>query len=238
MNEQKLSKRLTTVVKYVPENARLADIGTDHAYLPVSLALKGKIEYAVASDVVKGPFESAVEQIKKSGVQEIVHPRLASGFDGVKRADKIDTITIAGMGGSLIAEILRDGLMSLHLTGKERLILQPNVHSQAVRIWLVNHNYEIIAEEILEENDKIYEVIVAEKQKEKTELTDNELLFGPILLREKSPVFIQKWQGELEKNEKVLATLENANSDNDWKVNEFTQIIEQIHEVLSENVSD
>ncbi|MDR2833761.1 MAG: tRNA (adenine(22)-N(1))-methyltransferase TrmK [Streptococcaceae bacterium] len=231
MNEQKLSKRLAAVANHVPKKARLADIGTDHAYLPVNLVLNGKIDYAIASDVVKGPYESAVEQIKKSGVEDKVHARLASGLDGLRDSDKIDAITICGMGGALIAEILRDGYASKHLKGTERLILQPNVSSKNIREWLMYHHYELVTEEILEENEKIYEILVA--QKGKMSLTDEELLFGPFLMKEKHPAFRQKWQAEFEKNKYVIKQLKSATVIQHDKIAEFEELNRKIQEVLA-----
>ena len=87
--------------------ARLADIGSDHAYLPVALMLKGKIEFAVAGEVVKGPFESAKRQVMKNGLSERIEVRLANGLDAIERQDQINAITIAGMGGSFDSRHLR-----------------------------------------------------------------------------------------------------------------------------------
>jgi Predicted SAM-dependent methyltransferase len=72
MDAKQLSKRLATVAKYVPEHARMADIGSDHAYLPAFLALQGKISFAVAGEVVKGPYENAVHEIKSQNLDHVI----------------------------------------------------------------------------------------------------------------------------------------------------------------------
>ncbi|MCQ4503552.1 tRNA (adenine(22)-N(1))-methyltransferase TrmK, partial [Vibrio parahaemolyticus] len=118
---------------------------------------------AVAGEVVKGPYESAKKQVQKNGLEKRIVVRLANGLDAIEPTDQINAITIAGMGGALIRDILEAGAKQHRLTGKERLILQPNIGEQAVRKWLQDNHYQIIAEEILEENKKIYEIIVAEK---------------------------------------------------------------------------
>lgn len=230
MNHTDLSKRLETVGRFVPEAARLADIGSDHAYLPVALMLKGKIDFAVAGEVVKGPFESAKRQVRKNGLSERIEVRLANGLDAIEKKDQINAITIAGMGGSLIRDILESGRQNQRLSGKERLILQPNIGEKTLRAWLKENNYQIIAEEILEENKKIYEIIVAEKKEQPIEYSEKELMFGPHLLAEKNAIFLAKWQRELKQREVILEQLKNASEQNRHET--IQQEVEWIKEVL------
>ncbi|WP_195273098.1 tRNA (adenine(22)-N(1))-methyltransferase [Enterococcus mundtii] len=230
MNHTELSKRLETVGRFVPEAARLADIGSDHAYLPVALMLKGKIDFAVAGEVVKGPFESAKRQVSKNGLSERIEVRLANGLDAIEKQDQINAITIAGMGGSLIRDILESGRQNQRLSGKERLILQPNIGEKTLRTWLKENNYQIIAEEILEENKKIYEIIVAEKKEQPIEYSEKELMFGPHLLAEKNAIFLAKWQRELKQREVILEQLKNASEQNRHET--IQQEVEWIKEVL------
>ena len=232
MNEQTLSKRLELVASFVPSGARLADIGTDHAYLPVSLVLRGKIDFAIASDVVKGPYESAVRQIVQSNVSDKVEARLASGLESLDGKDGITAITICGMGGALIADILDQGYAKNHLTGKERLILQPNVAGQNVRTWLTNHTYGIIAEDIIEENEKIYEVIVAQKEENPRKLDQDQLLFGPILMQEPTAAFRKKWQQEKEKNNYIIQQLKKVSVDQSAKIAELEETNKKIQELI------
>ena len=89
MNHLDLSQRLAAVGEFVPESARLADIGSDHAYLPVALMLKGKIKYAVAGEVVQGPYESARKQVQKDGLEDRITVRLANGLDAIQPQDAI-----------------------------------------------------------------------------------------------------------------------------------------------------
>lgn len=101
MNEHALSDRLACVGEQIPDQARIADIGSDHAYLPVALMLQNKITYAVAGEVVQGPYDSASKQVRKNGLTEKIVVRLADGLDAVQPEDKIDTVVVAGMGGGL-----------------------------------------------------------------------------------------------------------------------------------------
>ncbi|EOH62107.1 tRNA (adenine(22)-N(1))-methyltransferase [Enterococcus mundtii] len=230
MNHTELSKRLETVGRFVPEAARLADIGSDHAYLPVALMLKGKIDFAIAGEVVKGPFESAKRQVMKNGLSERIEVRLANGLEAIEKDDQISAITIAGMGGSLIRDILESGRQNQRLSGEERLILQPNIGEKTLRTWLKENNYQIIAEEIIEENKKIYEISVAEKKEQPIDYSEKELMFGPFLLEEKNAAFSAKWQRELKQREVILEQLKNASEQNRYET--IQQEVEWIKEVL------
>ncbi len=232
MNEQELSKRLARVGSYVPQAARLADIGSDHAYLPVALMLNDQISFAVAGEVVKGPFQSAEKQVRKSGLAERIVVRLADGLDAIEADDRVDTVTIAGMGGTLIRSILEVGKQHKRLTGQERLILQPNVGEKTLREWLVQNEYTILAEEILEENKKIYEILVAEKQAA-VNYSQQELFFGPELLKRKGEIFNKKWQRELQARIHVLTQLEKAEEKPAAKIAEIQTQIDWIKEVLA-----
>lgn len=229
MNEIKLSKRLKAVADYVDNGARLADIGSDHAYLPTYLMQKLVIDFAVAGEVVKGPFEIAKNHVAEADLSDRIVVRLANGLGAIENTDKIDTIVIAGMGGILISEILEAGKEKL--SPVKRLILQPNNHEESLRQWLVNHQFVIKKEEILLEAGKFYEIIVAEPlSKLMTEkLSVNDLTFGPFLSKEKSTVFQQKWQKELNTLNKIIARLPEEQAK---KRQEVLNQIARIEEVL------
>lgn len=194
MNAQQLSQRLMKVAEYVQQGAVVADIGSDHAYLPCHLVHIGTASRAVAGEIVKGPFESAKKQVREEGLEDKIIVRLAPGLEAVEPEDAVTAVTIAGMGGTLIASILAEG--SERLDGVERLILQPNVHAQAIREWAVDNQWHIVAEDILKEKDKIYEIIVLEPSPQRVELDAKQLLFGPVLLKSKGETFNEKWQRE------------------------------------------
>lgn len=234
MNAKDLSLRLQKAAEFVPQDARLADIGSDHAYLPVALMLQEKISYGIAGEVVVGPYESAKRQVAKNGLEKSIDVRLADGLEAVELSDQVSAMTICGMGGVLIRDILQRGKDKNRLSGKERLILQPNVGERQLRQWLVNEHYTITHEAIIEENNKVYEVIVADKLSEAPEYSAKELFFGPMLLNDKNAVFIAKWQHKLEKSEKILASLHQSDQDVAEKIQEIAQEIEWIKEVLAD----
>lgn len=232
MNYLGLSKRLATIGKFIPQSSHLADIGSDHAYLPIYLLLQEKIDYAIACEVVKGPFEAAQRQVQKYGLSDRITVRLANGLNAIEENDDINVITIAGVGGTLIRDILESGKQNQRLNGMERLILQPNISERTVRIWLEKNKYAIIAETILEENKKIYEIIVAEKKQEPVVLSEKDRMFGPFLLKDKSSILKKKWRTEKKKRELILKKLQQSNRQ-DKKKKIIQREINLIQEVFS-----
>ena len=202
-----ISKRLSIVASFVPQGAILLDVGSDHAYLPIELVESGKIERAIAGEVVVGPYQSALKNVKAHGLSEKIQVRLANGLAAFEEADQVSTITIAGMGGRLIATILEEGLDKL--SSVNRLILQPNNREDELRVWLQIHSFQIVAESILEEAGKYYEIMVVEAGT--MNLSASEVRFGPFLSQEASPVFVEKWQKEAGKLEYALDQIPEKN---------------------------
>ena len=202
-----ISKRLELVASFVPQGAVLLDVGSDHAYLPIELVERGQIEAAIAGEVVVGPYQSAVKNVEAHGLEEKIQVRLANGLAAFEEADQVSVITIAGMGGRLIATILEEGLDKL--ASVERLILQPNNREDDLRIWLQDNDFQIVAESILEEAGKFYEILVVEVGQ--MNLSASDLRFGPFLSKEISPVFVQKWQKEAAKLEVALSQIPEKN---------------------------
>ena len=202
-----ISKRLELVASFVPQATILLDVGSDHAYLPIELVERGQIESAIAGEVVEGPYQSAVKNVEAHGLKEKIQVRLANGLAAFEEADQVSVITIAGMGGRLIARILEEGLDKL--ANVERLILQPNNREDDLRIWLQDHGFQIVAESILEEAGKFYEILVVKAGEMK--LSASDVRFGPFLSKEVSPVFVQKWQKEAVKLEFALGQIPEKN---------------------------
>ena len=202
-----ISKRLELVASFVPQGAILLDVGSDHAYLPIELVEIDQIRSAIAGEVVEGPYQSAVKNVEAHGLKEKIQVRLANGLAAFEETDQVSVITIAGMGGRLIARILEEGLDKL--ANVERLILQPNNREDDLRIWLQENGFQIVAENILEEAGKFYEILVVEAGQMK--LSASDVRFGPFLSKEVSPVFVQKWQKEAEKLEFALGQIPEKN---------------------------
>ena len=214
----------------VDPQSRVADIGTDHAYLPIALVEEGKIDFAIASDVAAGPLDNAKQDIEQAGLEDKIETRLGSGLETLKSSDQIDTVVIAGMGGKLMTNLLE----TAHQEGKiyPTLILEANIGEPLVRKWLVDHQYEIVEEKIIEVAGHIYEIIKAKLTEAKHNLSDQELEFGPFLLKEKNPVFIKKWTKQLNYYENLKANLNKAKNKDEAKIRQIDDLIEMIEEVL------
>lgn len=234
MNTDILSARLGAVARFVPRGSKLADIGSDHAYLPCFLAKKGMVPFAIAGEVVFGPFESARKQVQAEGLTSKITVRMGDGLDVLEHGE-VDCITIAGMGGALITSILERGKEKL--TAIKRLILQPNISAISIRKWLLNNNWELVEEEILEEDGKIYEILVAERGeplKPYGTKLETELLLGPFLLKKKQAAFIKKWEIEKATWTKIIKQLEMAapSSETNQKRQELFQKINWLEEAM------
>lgn len=199
--------RLERVATHVPAGARLADIGSDHGYLPVALLNRGVIAAAVAGEVALTPFCAAERTVRENDLEDQVSVRLADGLAAIEAEDAITAISLCGMGGETIRDILEAG--QARLSGQERLILQPNGGEQPLRVWLMKHDYRIVSEEVLRENRFDYEIIVAERTGP-VNYTAEELYFGPLQMQARSPAFLLKWQRLLGKKHKTLHNFERA----------------------------
>ena len=183
MNIPKISKRLEVAASFVRKGARIADIGTDHAYLPIYLYLCGAVSGGVVSDINVGPVARATENLREYGCQKPFAAQRADGLCGVL-AYEVDDIFILGMGGELIVKIL-DAEPKIR-DGRYRLILQPMTHPEILRKYLLSSGFSIIAERIVSE-DKLYQIICAQYTGHKEEADDFELCFGKLNLECRSP---------------------------------------------------
>lgn len=171
----KLDDRLLAVAACVPQGAYLADVGTDHAYLPLYLAEKGILSGAVASDIHKGPLESADKNIREAGYASLIDTVLTDGLQGLE-GYPITDIAIAGMGGLMIAGILEKApfLRERH----PRLILQPMQHIPDLRRYLGENGFAITKETQATAEGKFYQIICAVYDGTVRTYTETELLLG------------------------------------------------------------
>lgn len=163
-----LSKRLRAVADLVPGGTVLADVGTDHAYIPIALVEEGKIPRALAMDINQGPLTRAEENIKAHGLEEKIETRLSDGLEKMKKGEA-DTVLIAGMGGLLTVRILSS---KREVLGGATLVLQPQSDLPSVRGWLAEEGYAITAEDLVLEDGKYYQMMRAQKCGEMSEAKD------------------------------------------------------------------
>jgi tRNA (adenine22-N1)-methyltransferase len=241
----KLSKRLQTIAGHVPQGSRLADIGSDHALLPVFLAQHGVVDYAVAGELNPGPFEAALRQVERAGVDRIVRVRRGDGLR-VIQAGEVNVVVIAGMGGHLIARILSEG--SGKLTGVNLLVLQPNVGEDLVRRWLDQNGWNLSGESIIEEDGQWYEILTAVPKRQSPPVYPSSMRlscglslskeslyrYGPHFVRQAPAEWHRKWEQELAKLERIHRQIRQSNTDAALrKEPEIREQIQEIREVLA-----
>lgn len=203
-----LSKRLKMVASLVTEGKRIADVGTDHGYVPIYLVQSGKTPYALAMDINKGPLSHAKENILRYNLQNRIETRLSNGLHEYNKGEA-ESVIIAGMGGSLMVQILSES----HDKWKDdvELVLSPHSEMEFVRRYLLENNMSIEEECMLIDEDKYYVVMRAVSGKTEYK-NEAELRYGRLLLERKDEVLYEYLKKELAKEEQIEEALRQASS--------------------------
>lgn len=201
----KLSKRMERVAWMVTEGNHLADIGTDHAYIPIYLCQQGRIPSAIAIDISSGPLERAREHVQNAGLSEYIELRLSNGTEKL-RPGEADTLLLSGMGGLLMESILgRDDEV---LSSAKELVLQPQSDIPDLRQWLHMKGWQIVCEDIIFDAGKYYPMMRA-VQGPYISYTIEDYHYGRMDIQQNLPVlekYIEKLlQTEKEILERILA---------------------------------
>lgn len=189
----RLSERLERVVSFVKPCASAADIGTDHALVPVELVRRGIVKKALAMDVRPGPLSRAKEQISRAGLSDQIEPRLSDGLAALK-PQEAETVIIAGMGGELIIRILTEGR---HMWDSvAQWVLSPHSEVFKVRGWLLENGFSIEKEDMVCEDGKYYVLMDVRRAGSGIESPARDaefvrLLYGDSLICERNPVLAQ-----------------------------------------------
>lgn len=224
----KLSIRLQTIANFVKRGKIVADIGTDHAYIPIYLVEHKIIKKAFALDINKGPLEKANENIKLFGFEEIIITRLSNGLDKLK-ANEVDTIIISGMGGELIIDILER--KKEFFTSDKTFILSPHTKLELVRRYLIKNGFYISREDMCIDEGKYYTVIEAGKTDNFINYRDTDLMFGKYLIDNKNPILLQFLQREKVKYESIVLNKGLGEGRREEIVNLLSMIKETIDEM-------
>ena len=223
----KLSKRLQTIADFVKKNLVVADIGTDHAHIPIYLIENNIIDKAYACDINKGPLEKAKENIENFGVSENIVLRLSNGLDKMSNKEA-DTIIIAGMGGELIIDILERG--KSFFDKKNTFILSPHTKTDEVRDYLLRKGFEILKEDMCIAEGKFYTVMEVRYTENKLMYSEAELLYGKFLIENKHPTLLEFLKKE---EEKYISILSNIGLNEDRK-KELRHRLDIIKETMNE----
>lgn len=195
----RLDARLKSIADFVPRGSRVADIGTDHAQLAIELIKSGRASKVIAADKNEGPLDAARKNIDAAALNDRIEIRLGDGLK-VIRANEVDVVCIAGMGGALIAEILSDGVED----SIEHFILQPMNAVERVRHRLVLNGWIVIDEDLAEVGGIVYEIIFAGRadRSKAVEMTK----------RSQSPLLKKLLNGRIEKLKRIAAAMEKSPS--------------------------
>ncbi len=204
-----ISQRLRMVADLV-HYSTMADIGTDHGYVPIYLHKLGKIKKAIACDINAGPLEKAKEHIKAYGAEEIIETRRGNGLMPIAPGE-VESVVIAGMGGMLTIEILQDSLETVQSV--KELILAPQLDLRGVRKFLHSIGFFIMEEHMLKEEGKFYTLLRAAHGQERYE-KEAEYLYGKQLLEKKDPVLKEYILVEKRRLEAIKKRLCQADSEN------------------------
>ena len=201
-----LSKRLQAVADLVSEGLVVADVGTDHGYIPIYLIETKKSPKAFAMDVNKGPLLRAKEHIAEHGLETRIETRLSDGVRALKK-DECDCVVVAGMGGALTIKIMEEG-KDIFRNLKE-FVLQPQSELQKVRAYLCENAYFIVEENMVLDDGKFYPMFrVINGQSEEYDAI--ELCYGKLLLEQKNAVLKTFLEKEKAVKELILSNLEQS----------------------------
>ena len=219
-----MQPRLKLLADMVPKGCRLADVGTDHGYVPVYLRQKGKIVCAIASDIVEGPLQHARETAAEYGVEGIDF-RLCSGLEGVA-PHEVDTVLIAGMGGETIQSILTAAPWTRE--GAHLLLLQPMTKVEYLRKWIADNEYTFTEERLVFDKEHLYPVF-AVRGGWMPPLTPSQQ-YGGVLL-EGEPLYAAYLDERIGKLQRAIqGLLASRTEENAVKVNTLTDICRALQE--------
>ena len=215
-----LTPRLMTIAALVREGAKIIDVGTDHAYVPIYLALENKICGALATDINEGPLQRADENIEKYGLANLVKTKRTNGLFGIDM-EGYDTVIVAGMGGLLIADILQNAPRTEGIS----FILQPMTAIPELRKYLLGNAFKITEEHIVREDEKLYTVIVAERG-EDVPYSEAEFLLGKY--SKESPLYPEMVKKIKEKLLKKLSGMLSSKEKHETEIARIKKIIEEM----------
>lgn len=208
-----LSKRLYAVAKLAQGSRYLADVGTDHGYVPIYLVKEAGLEHAIAMDINRGPLERAQNNIRLYGLEDKIETRLSDGVDKL-RPGEADTVVIAGMGGALTMNILQQGKEVL--SAVETLVLQPQSELFLVRRFLHENGYGIVSESMELDDGKYYPMMKVQHG-EQAKWEDYEYRYGKWLIEYGHPVLKEFLEKEYRAYKAIYGELKNKTGEHIWR---------------------
>lgn len=226
-----LTPRLQTVAGLVPAGSKLVDVGTDHGRLPVWLLLQGRINHAVATDLREKPLSKAKELAQRWGVTDRISFRLCNGLSLVS-AQEANVVTITGMGGETIADILK-AVPWAREEGR-RCILQPMTGADGLRRYLSGNGYVIRQEVLVQEGETLYVILLAEPG-QATPYSEGEIWVGRQTGGADTPLRSQYLEQELGKLRRAAESLKQSKQPGDAaRQTYFNAVAQQVEQMKKE----
>ena len=228
-----LSKRLMKIASYVNYCEAIADIGTDHGYIPIYLVKNNKCNSAIASDINKGPIEKASTNIRFEGLSEKIKCLLGGGLKPLK-VGEVNGVIIAGMGGNLIRDIILEDIEKVKLY--DFLILQPAQNPEVLRKFLYNNNFEILNEDLILDDGKFYELFkVKYNENAKKINVKDEISYeiSSILLESNNSLVNDYIKSKIKKYENIMTYIKDDTSLAKKKKDILNEKINKLKEMIS-----
>lgn len=226
-----LSERLNFIIKNIENTSVLADIGTDHGYIPLHALKSGICSKAIAVDINKEPLDKARLNAILEGMGEELEFRLGDGLKVLEK-DEVEVTVIAGMGGNLIRDILEEQIEKVN--SMKYLILQPAQNPEVLREYLYTNNYEIINEDLCLDENIYYELFkVRRKEGEATNLDPIYYEVSPKLLMQKHPLMKEYLISKVENYEKINSFI----TESTINANERRKSIQEKIEVITNMIN-
>ena len=206
-----MSNRLELIASLAKNGVGVADVGTDHAYIPIIMRKSGYKGNIIAGDINECPLEKARISLENAGLSDSVELVLCDGLSGID-SSKVDTVIVAGMGGDTITGILDRGLYDMPEWASRsdyKLILQPVTKPEILRFWLVNNGFIITSEMQTEENGMLYQIICAQPG-ESPKYKDAELYTGRLEQIQDSKYFDKLLSMHIKRFKAAADSLQNA----------------------------
>lgn len=224
-----ISNRLKTIADMVDECESIADIGTDHGYIPIYLVKNGICEHAIASDINAGPVKRAVNNVKAHGYDKTILCRLGAGLNTIS-AGEVDGAVIAGMGGYLIIDILEE---RTDIVRKLKfLVLQPVQHAEVLRKHLYKKGYEILDEELCLDEGKYYEIIKVRYGEKQSKVEDIYCNVSRILIEKRHPLLKEYIEMKIRRNESAISSIDKDTDAAIARKHELIKLNTDLKEIL------
>ena len=224
VNTESKDKRLEIIVRMIDNGANIADVGSDHCFVPIECCKLNKIKYAQAIENKKGPYSRMVKAINDNGCGDRIKPSLSNGLNELD--EKVDTVILAGMGGKLIVSILNENLGKLDAV--QTIIVDAHNDREFVTKYLESISYRLIENYFLYEANIAYDIMKWKKGSASRKYSEDELRFGPLNLISKNDAWKKYWLSEKTRIEYILKSNKLPNE----KKDEYIKSLDSINKNL------